>query len=71
MYGEFELWKNLVCFVVKEVQAIVYCTCSVYPEENERVVKKALESGVEGDKVQPYRYGMSSVCGKLQYHFKL
>ncbi|KAM9028057.1 putative methyltransferase NSUN7 isoform 2-T4 [Ara ararauna] len=40
---------------VKEVQAIVYCTCSIYPEENERVVKKALESGVEGDKVQPYR----------------
>ncbi|XP_061235810.1 putative methyltransferase NSUN7 isoform X2 [Neopsephotus bourkii] len=40
---------------VKEVQAIVYCTCSVYPEENEGVVKKALESEVEGDKIQPYR----------------
>ncbi|XP_027542518.1 putative methyltransferase NSUN7 isoform X5 [Neopelma chrysocephalum] len=38
-----------------KVQAIVYCTCSVYPQENELVVKKALESGVEGDKVQPYR----------------
>ncbi|XP_039554814.1 putative methyltransferase NSUN7 isoform X1 [Passer montanus] len=37
-----------------KVQAIVYCTCSVYPEENELVVKKALESGVEGDK-RPYR----------------
>ncbi|KFR07820.1 Putative methyltransferase NSUN7, partial [Nipponia nippon] len=37
------------------VQGIVYCTCSVYPEENELVVKKALESGVEGNKVQPYR----------------
>ncbi|XP_053920372.1 putative methyltransferase NSUN7 [Cuculus canorus] len=39
----------------KKVQAIVYCTCSIYPEENELVVKKALESGVEGNKVQPYR----------------
>ncbi|KAM6075628.1 putative methyltransferase NSUN7 [Chlamydotis macqueenii] len=38
-----------------EVQAIVYCTCSIYSEENELVVKKALESGVEGNKVQPYR----------------
>ncbi|XP_064305414.1 putative methyltransferase NSUN7 isoform X2 [Phalacrocorax carbo] len=40
---------------VNEVQAIVYGTCSVYPEENELVVKKALDSGVEGNKVQPYR----------------
>ncbi|KFV06839.1 Putative methyltransferase NSUN7, partial [Tauraco erythrolophus] len=38
-----------------KVQAIVYCTCSVYQEENELVVKKALESGVEASKVQPYR----------------
>ncbi|KFV08663.1 Putative methyltransferase NSUN7, partial [Pterocles gutturalis] len=38
-----------------KVQAIVYCTCSVYPEENELAVKKALESGVGGKKVQPYR----------------
>ncbi|XP_014813336.1 PREDICTED: putative methyltransferase NSUN7 isoform X1 [Calidris pugnax] len=38
-----------------KVQAIVYCTCSVYPEENELVVKKALESRVEGNKLQPYR----------------
>ncbi|XP_067993708.1 putative methyltransferase NSUN7 [Melanerpes formicivorus] len=38
-----------------KVQAVVYCTCSVYPEENELVVKKALESAVEGRKTQPYR----------------
>ncbi|KAM8808134.1 putative methyltransferase NSUN7 [Eudromia elegans] len=38
-----------------KVQAIVYCTSSVYPEENEFVVNKALESQVEGNKVQPYR----------------
>ncbi|KAM6313434.1 putative methyltransferase NSUN7 [Aegotheles albertisi] len=38
-----------------KVQAIVYCTCSVYPEENELVVKKALESGLQGNKVKPYR----------------
>ncbi|XP_051472897.1 putative methyltransferase NSUN7 [Apus apus] len=38
-----------------KVQAIVYCTCSVYPEENELVVKKALESEVEGKQAEPYR----------------
>ncbi|XP_074678510.1 putative methyltransferase NSUN7 isoform X2 [Strix aluco] len=40
---------------VNKVQAIVYCTCSIYPEENELVVKKALDSGVEENQVQPYR----------------
>uniref|UniRef100_A0A8D1Z0X3 SAM-dependent MTase RsmB/NOP-type domain-containing protein n=1 Tax=Sus scrofa TaxID=9823 RepID=A0A8D1Z0X3_PIG len=35
-------------------QAVVYCTCSVYPEENETVVKKALEFQDPGSKVQPY-----------------
>lgn len=56
-----------VCFVVK-VQAIVYCTCSIYPEENELVVKKALESGEEGNNVQRYRYGINSfMYGKIKY----
>lgn len=57
--------KVVFCFVVKKVQAIVYCTCSVYPEENELVVQKALESEVEG--VRRYRYRMSSfICGKIK-----
>ncbi|XP_004681545.2 PREDICTED: putative methyltransferase NSUN7 [Condylura cristata] len=38
-----------------KAQAIVYCTCSVFPEENEAVVKKALEFQDLGLKVQPYR----------------
>nr|XP_014346242.1 PREDICTED: putative methyltransferase NSUN7 isoform X2 [Latimeria chalumnae] len=38
-----------------KVQAVVYCTCSVYPEENEDIMKKALTYNVEGNKVQPYR----------------
>ncbi|XP_016062170.1 PREDICTED: putative methyltransferase NSUN7 isoform X2 [Miniopterus natalensis] len=38
-----------------KAQAVVYCTCSVYPEENEAVVKKALEFQDRGTKVQPYR----------------
>ncbi|KAF7248326.1 putative methyltransferase NSUN7 [Varanus komodoensis] len=38
-----------------KVQAVVYCTCSVYPEENEAVVSKALASGAEGTKAQPYK----------------
>ncbi|XP_053433889.1 putative methyltransferase NSUN7 isoform X2 [Nycticebus coucang] len=38
-----------------KAQAVVYCTCSVYPEENETVVKKALEFQDRGNKIQPYR----------------
>uniref|UniRef100_A0ACB8E6Y9 Uncharacterized protein n=2 Tax=Sphaerodactylus townsendi TaxID=933632 RepID=A0ACB8E6Y9_9SAUR len=38
-----------------KVQAVVYCTCSVYPEENEAVINKALTSGAEGAKAQPYK----------------
>lgn len=41
--------------IVTKAQAIVYCTCSVYPEENESVVKKALEFQDHGTKIQPYR----------------
>ncbi|XP_059700925.1 putative methyltransferase NSUN7 [Haemorhous mexicanus] len=53
--AERQLNELLHALKFKKVQAIVYCTCSVYPEENELVVKKALESGVEGDKKRPYR----------------
>ncbi|XP_051896282.1 putative methyltransferase NSUN7 [Pristis pectinata] len=38
-----------------KVQAIVYSTCSIYPEENEEVVKPVLGKKLEGSKVQPYR----------------
>ncbi|NXC38807.1 NSUN5 methyltransferase, partial [Penelope pileata] len=38
-----------------KVQSIVYCTSSVYPEENELVVNKALASHVEGKKLKPFR----------------
>uniref|UniRef100_A0A7M4EQD3 NOP2/Sun RNA methyltransferase family member 7 n=1 Tax=Crocodylus porosus TaxID=8502 RepID=A0A7M4EQD3_CROPO len=49
-------FKELVhAMQFNKVQAIVYCTCSIYKEENEEVVNKALEYGVEGGKVQPYR----------------
>uniref|UniRef100_A0A8C9MQR9 NOP2/Sun RNA methyltransferase family member 7 n=1 Tax=Serinus canaria TaxID=9135 RepID=A0A8C9MQR9_SERCA len=53
--SERQLNELLHALRFKKVQAIVYCTCSVYPEENELVVIKALESGVEGDKKRPYR----------------
>ncbi|XP_032855029.1 putative methyltransferase NSUN7 isoform X2 [Tyto alba] len=53
--AERQLKELMHAMKFNKVQAIVYCTCSVYPEENELVVKKALESGVEGNKVQPYR----------------
>ncbi|XP_040822258.1 putative methyltransferase NSUN7 [Ochotona curzoniae] len=38
-----------------KAQAVVYCTCSVYTEENEDVIKKALEFQDCGIKVQRYR----------------
>ncbi|KAJ7326684.1 hypothetical protein JRQ81_016443 [Phrynocephalus forsythii] len=51
-----------------KVQAIVYCTCSVYPEENEAVVNKALGSGAEGTKAQPYKLcpPVLPLCGKSE-----
>ncbi|XP_068870335.1 putative methyltransferase NSUN7 [Aphelocoma coerulescens] len=53
--AERQLNELIHALKFNKVQAIVYCTCSVYPEENELVVKKALESGVEGDKARQYR----------------
>ncbi|KAM7112252.1 putative methyltransferase NSUN7 [Ciconia maguari] len=53
--AERQLNELMHAMKFNKVQAIVYCTCSVYPEENELVVEKALQSGVEGNKVQPYR----------------
>uniref|UniRef100_J3SCT3 Putative methyltransferase NSUN7-like n=1 Tax=Crotalus adamanteus TaxID=8729 RepID=J3SCT3_CROAD len=51
-----------------KVQALVYCTCSVYPEENEAVVNKALASGAEGAKAQPYKLcpPVLPLCSKLE-----
>ncbi|KAM6439953.1 putative methyltransferase NSUN7 isoform 1-T3 [Liasis olivaceus] len=51
-----------------KVQAVVYCTCSVYPEENEVVVNKALASGAEGAKAQPYKLcpPVLPLCSKLE-----
>ncbi|XP_074848776.1 putative methyltransferase NSUN7 isoform X2 [Carettochelys insculpta] len=60
--AEQQLQELMHAMQFKKVQAIVYCTCSVYPEENEAVVNKALESGVEGSKVQPYRLSPSLWC---------
>uniref|UniRef100_A0A8B9PB90 NOP2/Sun RNA methyltransferase family member 7 n=1 Tax=Apteryx owenii TaxID=8824 RepID=A0A8B9PB90_APTOW len=53
--AERQLKELMHAMKFNKVQAIVYCTSSVYPEENELVVNKALESRVEGNKVQPYR----------------
>ncbi|KAG8134854.1 hypothetical protein E2320_007928 [Naja naja] len=51
-----------------KVQALVYCTCSLYPEENEVVVNKALASGAEGAKAQPYKLcpPVLPLCSKLE-----
>ncbi|KAM8970077.1 putative methyltransferase NSUN7 isoform 3-T3 [Sarcophilus harrisii] len=64
-----DLFSNMGCRISK-AQAIVYCTCSVYPEENEVVVKKALELGVEGNKVQPYRLSppVLPLCSAKEIH---
>uniref|UniRef100_A0A8C5YAH3 NOP2/Sun RNA methyltransferase family member 7 n=2 Tax=Microcebus murinus TaxID=30608 RepID=A0A8C5YAH3_MICMU len=53
-----------------KAQAVVYCTCSVYPEENEAVVKKALECQDLGNKVQPYRLSppVLPLCSPKEIH---
>uniref|UniRef100_A0A7N5JU95 NOP2/Sun RNA methyltransferase family member 7 n=1 Tax=Ailuropoda melanoleuca TaxID=9646 RepID=A0A7N5JU95_AILME len=53
-----------------KAQAVVYCTCSVYPEENEAVVKKALELQDLGIKVQPYRLSppVLPLCSLKEIH---
>ncbi|XP_070471185.1 putative methyltransferase NSUN7 isoform X6 [Equus przewalskii] len=53
-----------------KAQAVVYCTCSVYPEENEAVVKKALEFQDHGIKVQPYRLSppVLPLCSLKEIH---
>ncbi|KAM3936851.1 putative methyltransferase NSUN7 [Leptodactylus fuscus] len=38
-----------------KAQAIVYCTCSIYPEENESVIRQAVQVKMEGVKGQSYR----------------
>ncbi|XP_018949796.1 putative methyltransferase NSUN7 [Cyprinus carpio] len=38
-----------------KVKAVVYCTCSVNPEENERLVKRALENADSKAKAVPFR----------------
>ncbi|KAM8970076.1 putative methyltransferase NSUN7 isoform 2-T2 [Sarcophilus harrisii] len=65
---QYEQLKHAMQF--SKAQAIVYCTCSVYPEENEVVVKKALELGVEGNKVQPYRLSppVLPLCSAKEIH---
>ncbi|XP_045387672.1 putative methyltransferase NSUN7 isoform X2 [Lemur catta] len=53
-----------------KAQAVVYCTCSVYPEENEAVVKKALDFQDLGNKVQPYRLSppVLPLCSSKEIH---
>ncbi|XP_075400517.1 putative methyltransferase NSUN7 [Tenrec ecaudatus] len=53
-----------------KAQAVVYCTCSVYSEENESVVKQALEFQDHGTKVQPYRLSppVLPLCSLKEIH---
>ncbi|KAG5263593.1 hypothetical protein AALO_G00266500 [Alosa alosa] len=37
------------------VQSVVYCTCSVYPEENEELVSRVLAAGQEDQDRPPFR----------------
>uniref|UniRef100_A0A8C8VQ02 NOP2/Sun RNA methyltransferase family member 7 n=1 Tax=Pelusios castaneus TaxID=367368 RepID=A0A8C8VQ02_9SAUR len=74
--AERQLQELMHAMRFSKAQAIVYCTCSVYPEENEGVVNKALESGVEGSKVQPYRlspplWSNSEIEGPSDIFFKM
>jgi len=50
------MWVNLTFLTaVPKVKGVVYCTCSVYPEENEQLVKRALENAESKAKALPFR----------------
>ncbi|XP_006898253.1 PREDICTED: putative methyltransferase NSUN7 [Elephantulus edwardii] len=53
-----------------KAQAVVYCTCSVYTEENEAIIKKALEFQDSGTKLQPYRLSppVLPLCSLKEIH---
>ncbi|XP_043917425.1 putative methyltransferase NSUN7 [Protopterus annectens] len=63
----------------EKVQGIVYCTCSVYKEENEGVVNKALEYSAEGSMQLPYSlnppvlplFSMSEIKSSADGFFKV
>ncbi|XP_076721070.2 putative methyltransferase NSUN7 isoform X2 [Callospermophilus lateralis] len=65
---QYEQLAHAMKFV--KAQAVVYCTCSVYPEENEAVVKKALEFQNQGAKIQPYRLSppVLPLCSLKEIH---
>uniref|UniRef100_A0A8B9HFS0 SAM-dependent MTase RsmB/NOP-type domain-containing protein n=1 Tax=Astyanax mexicanus TaxID=7994 RepID=A0A8B9HFS0_ASTMX len=46
-----------------KVNAVVYCTCSVYEEENELLVKRALESAPVRPKQRPFRIVSTGLGG--------
>ncbi|MBN3310248.1 NSUN7 methyltransferase, partial [Amia calva] len=56
-----DILSHMECRILK-VLAVVYCTCSLYPEENEEVVRRALEYKPESSKVQPYRLSPPLCC---------
>ncbi|XP_066576599.1 putative methyltransferase NSUN7 isoform X2 [Amia ocellicauda] len=57
-----QLQDVLLAVKFLKVLAVVYCTCSLYPEENEEVVRRALEYKPESSKVQPYRLSPPLCC---------
>lgn len=45
-----------LCLSVPKVQTVLYCTRSVYPDENEDLVRKVLEKARTPPKLLPFRY---------------
>ncbi|XP_076148881.1 putative methyltransferase NSUN7 [Alosa pseudoharengus] len=43
------------------VQSVVYCTCSVYPEENEELVSRVLAAGQEDQDRPPFRPNVAAL----------
>lgn len=51
-----------LCLSVPKVQTVVYCTRSVYPEENEQLVKRVLDKIHTHPKLLPFRWTLTYTC---------
>ncbi|XP_072525651.1 putative methyltransferase NSUN7 [Salminus brasiliensis] len=54
-----------------KVNAVIYCTCSVYREENELLVRRALENASVKPKLRPFRIVSTGLGDKEEKFFRL
>ncbi|XP_062865240.1 putative methyltransferase NSUN7 [Trichomycterus rosablanca] len=53
------------------VKTVVYCTCSVYPEENEQLIRKVLRNAAVNPKARPFRIVPTGWSDETEKFFRL